>query len=76
MPPPSKFKKKLRAQAALAQWASAQGLHWSSEKHIGCYDFYEYSYYLLTIRNWEHHMIRWMDAYRDEKGIQRMPKYK
>ena len=26
MPPPSKFKKKLRAQAALAQWASAQGL--------------------------------------------------
>ena len=38
MPSPSKFKKKLQAQAALAQWASAQGLHWSSEKHIGCYN--------------------------------------
>ena len=23
---------------------------------------------ILTIRKWEHHMIRWMDAYRDGKG--------
>ena len=23
---------------------------------------------VLTIRKWEHHMIRWMNAYRDGKG--------